>query len=295
MTLDWDTLRVVLAVSKEGSISGAARKLGVNIATISRQIGRAEEALEAKLFDRRHNGLFPTEQGLAAIDTAQAMQDEVEGLQGNVEGSILSEEGLIRLSLPLNVMQFGFADHLIAFQKLYPKIRFQINATDSPIDFESREADVVLRVGENPPASLWGFKIATVDVSFYGSTEFMAKWGDEIRDNPREAKVPFIELYTANPAADRDEFLAHFPNAIKCASCNGMDSLIPMLRNGIGAGRVMRYMARSYPELELIFDCSDSWSRTVWILTHRDYRSTHRVRIFLEFIRDRFKKRNFEF
>lgn len=293
--LDWNLLRTVLEVSREGSISKAAKSLGVNIATLSRQLGRAEEALEAKLFDRRNQGVFPTEAGLRAIKTATAMEKKVEALELSLSGSNLSEEGTIRFSMPLNVMPYGFAQHIRAFQIKYPKIALEINATDDPVDFESLEADVVLRVGESPPDSLWGYKIASVGVSFFASKDFLSRWREDMEQNPETAKIPYVQLYTANTAADEAEFLSRFPNGEKVASCNGMDSLIPMVRDGIGAGRMMRYMARAFNDLELVFDCDEQWSRTVWVLTHADLKSVHRIRLFIEFLKDRFAENKFKF
>jgi len=203
--LDWNLLRTVLEVSREGSISKAAKSLGVNIATLSRQLGRAEEALEAKLFDRRNQGVFPTEAGLRAIKTATAMEKKVEALELSLSGSNLSEEGTIRFSMPLNVMPYGFAQHIRAFQIKYPKIALEINATDDPVDFESLEADVVLRVGESPPDSLWGYKIASVGVSFFASKDFLSRWREDMEQNPETAKIPYVQLYTANTAADEAE------------------------------------------------------------------------------------------
>jgi len=74
-----------------------------------------------------------------------------------------------------------------------------------------------------------------------------------------------------------------------------MDSLIPMVRDGIGAGRMMRYMARAFNDLELVFDCDEQWSRTVWVLTHADLKSVHRIRLFIEFLKDRFAENKFKF
>lgn len=289
--LDWDTLRIILAVARNGTIMGAARELDVNVATVSRQIGRAEKSLGAKLFDRRHKGLTPTTDGMLAIKAAEAVEEQVVSLHRRVEGSNETEEGLIRLSLPLNVMQYGFAADIHQFQLEHPGIKFEVNATDAEVDFADLAADVVLRVGENPPSSLWGFKIATVGVSFYGSRDFMDEWRTQIEMEPASAPIPFITLALANPSADRDEFKARFPKARHYGSCNGMDSIIPLVREGVAAGRMMRYMASTYPDLVKLFDCDDAWSRTVWILTHRDYRNTKRIRVFMEFIRDRFKSR----
>lgn len=292
---DWDTLRFVLAVSREGTILGAARELGVNVATVSRQIGRAEEALQAKLFDRRHKGLSPTAHGQLAIKVAASIYGDIERLHRQVEGTNQDEAGTIRFSLPLNVMPYGFSGDIRKFKSKHPGVTFEVNATDDQVDFSELEADVVLRVGENPPASLWGYKIATVAVSFFGSQAFMEEWGDRIEKEPDTAPVPFIELSTARPAADREEFLARFPMGQSYASCNGMDSLIPLVRDGVGAGRMMNYMARQYPDLVKIFGCSEQWSRSVWILTHRDYRNTRRIRLFMDFIRDRFEERERNF
>ena len=223
------------------------------------------------------------------------MEGQIETLFRQVEGANMDEAGVIRFSLPLNVMAYGFANDIRRFQELHPKITFEVDATDEAVDFANLEADVVLRVGENPAPSLWGFKIATVGVSFFASQNFMEIWRENIENNPLNAPIPYIEFSTANPAADRDEFLARFPKANVVSTCNGMDSLVPMMREGLGAGRMMRYMARAYPDLVKIFDCSTQWSRSVWILTHRDFRETKRVRLFMEFVKDRLQSRGSDF
>lgn len=293
--LDWDTLRVILSVAREGTIMGAARELDVNVATVSRQISRAEKALGAKLFNRRHKGLTPTQDGLIAIKAAQAVEEQVVKLHQRVEGSNQVEAGQIRLSVPLNVMQYGLASDIRQFQNKHPDITFDINATDQEVDFTALQADVVVRVGENPPNSLWGFKIATVGVSFYASRDFMDKWGPHIETDPATAPIPYITLSPANPLADRDEFKTRFPKAHHYGACNGMDSVIPLVREGVAAGRMMRYMGRTYPDLVKLFDCDETWSRTVWVLTHQDYQNTKRIRIFMEFIRDQFQSRMNDF
>jgi len=284
--LDWDNLRVILAVAREGTIMGAARELDVNMSTVSRQISRAEDVLQAKLFDRRHKGLSPTLDGRLAIKAAEAMEEQVIGLLREVQGSNELEAGLIRLSLPLNIMQYGFDASIRRFQQEHPDITFQINATDETVDFSDLKADVALRVEENPPSSLWGFKIATIDPSFYVSKQFMEEWGAKIKNEPKTAPIPYITLSLANPKADREEFLNRFPKAKNVASCNGMDSVAPLVRSGVGAGRMMRYMANSYPDLIKLFECDNAWRRTVWIMTHRDFRNTRRIRLFMEYRRD---------
>lgn len=292
MTLDWDSFRVILAVAREGSLIGAARRLGVSHTTVGRQLKRAEDDFGARLFDRLSNGLFATNAGNSAIAVAKRMEREITAVNLKIRGTDRSESGVIRLSFPHMVLAFGLSDEIRAFSELYPNINFQLNATDTLADFKERELDVVIRAQNNPSSGLWGFKIATAHFAFYASRDFLTKWDDRIRTAPQTTPIPFIEVNTADPAADREQFIRHYPLAQTVTECNGLDSMIPLVRSGFGVGRLAKYMAKSFPELVHVCDCDDEWSRPLWILTHPDFRDTRRIRLFMDFIKERFRSRD---
>ena len=76
-SMDWDDLHLVLAVFREGTLSGAARRLGVTHSTVFRRLGAIEEKIGARLFERFRDGYAPTPAGETAAASAARLEDEV--------------------------------------------------------------------------------------------------------------------------------------------------------------------------------------------------------------------------
>lgn len=294
-SLDWDAFRVILAIDREGSLSSAARDMGVSQATVGRHLKRAEESLNAKLFNRLNNGLFATEAGAIAIEYATRIESEVKSANMKLLGTNDKDGGVIRLSIPLNAMPYGLSTDIQAFVAKHPEIHFEIRASDQPANFMDRDVDVVIRADNNPTSGLWGYRLADIHYSFYGSSGFMDRWQHELANAPLSARLPIIALSYADPAADRDFIMSRYPMARVVAECNGLDSVIPLVCAGVGAGRIARFMAPAYPDLRVILPCSDEDIRSLWVLTHPDYRETRRIRLLMDFLRSRYLARSAEF
>ena len=289
--LDWDAFKVILAVSREGSLVGAARVLGVNHATVGRQLKRAEDQLGARLFDRLNTGLYLTSAGETAVEYAERIEQEVESANVRLMGADDSMAGTIRLSVPLNLVAYGLSGDLFEFNKMYPGIYLDVNGTDDPVSFLSRNVDVVIRANNNPSSGLWGFRLATVAYSFYVSQDFWNIWNDRLKRQADKAPLPYIALNDTEPWRDRDQLLKIYPSAVAVAETNGLDSVLPMVRDGIGAGRLARFMGERFDELVPLTRCDDQCNRSLWVLTHPDFRENRRIRTLMEFLRDRFTQR----
>ena len=295
MMQEWDIFRVVLAVAREGSLVGAGRVLGVSHATVGRQLKRAEDHIGAKLFDRMSNGLFPTSAGASAIEFAERIEAEVEAANIQLKGADSVMDGALRLSVPLNLVAYGLSEDLSAFQRVHPEVYLDLNATDEPVQFISRNVDVVIRAENNPSSGLWGYRLATVAYSFYGSREFMDVWQESIDADALSVRLPYIALNDTQAWRDRDQLLRSFPNAVAVAETNGLDSVLPMILDGIGVGRLGRFMGKRYDQLVPLLECEDACNRSLWILTHPDFRNTRRIRVFMDFLRDSFALRAKQF
>ena len=289
--MDWDAFRIILTVAREGSLVGAGRVLNVNHATVSRQLRRAEEQLGAKLFDRLSNGLFPTAAGEKLIAHAERIENEIEIANTELLSSDNTMEGALRISVPLNLVAYGLSGDLAEFQRLFPKVYLELDATDEPINFLSRKVDVVVRANNNPSSGLWGFQLATIAYSFYASSDFHRMWGPRIKADPQGVHLPYIALNDTDPWRDRDQLLRAYPSAVPVAETNGLDSVLPMVQDGIGAGRLGRFMGERIDDLSPLLDCDQQCNRTLWVLTHPDFRQTKRIRSFMEFLRERFAGR----
>ena len=289
---DWDVYRTILAIAREGSLLKASRVLGVNNATAGRHLKQIEDALDAKLFDRMSNGLHPTEAGKAAIETALRIEHEVEASNRILLGTNDAMSGEIRLSVPLNVMPYGLADVLGQFVAQHPDIYLKVNSTDSPVDFLSREVDIVVRASNDLPDGLWRFWMAELSFGFYATSAFLAQWQDQMDAEPETVPLPYIELNDTAPWRDREQLLRVYPNARAVADVNVIDSVLPLVRAGLATGRLGRFIGDYFDDLHCIVPCEPKANRTLWVLTHPDFRGTRKFRTLMEFIRDEFAKRS---
>jgi len=286
--LDWDAYRIILMVGRHGSLSAAARHLGVDQATVGRKLKRAESAMSAKFFDRMNSGLFPTEAGQSIIDCAKQIEEQIESSNRQVLGLDQELRGIIRLSIPLNLMNYGLSEHIREFQKLYPEIDFEINATDETINFSQRQVDVVIRGQNEPSSGLWGYRLMTVNYSFVTTKDFFVKWQRRIETDPDTVPLPYIAMSSTAPERDENFLLSAFPNARRVACCSGMDTSIPLMMAGMGATRVANFMIPQLSNIHRLIACEDESRLSVWVLTLPDYRATKRIKLFMEFIRDQF-------
>ena len=293
--IDWDALRIVLAIAREGSLSAAAIALEVNQATVGRHLRRAEVSLETRLFDRFNFGLQPTVAGKKAIEVAKLIELEILNLSLEIVGSDHAETGKIRVSTPLGLMQYGLADDFLTFGQRYPDIDVEISATDSALSFVEREVDVFIRAEDNPSNGLWGFKLAELNFGFYASSMFLKTWQPEMISDPETAEVPFIKRSISSQGDDLEFFRKVFPNAKPVMECEDLDSLVALIKAGVGVGRIPHFIGNSSPNLEAILAPKDSAGITLWILTYPDLKDTKRIRVFMELVKSSFHARRVSF
>lgn len=293
--LDWDTFRVVIAVSREGSLSRAAKALGISQPTAGRYLNRLEKRLGSKLFDRFNSGMFPTPVGQEVINSALKLEEEIQSLGLRVNKADDGESGEIRVSLPLHVMPYGLAKDIKKFVNKHPKIKLTFIETNDCIDPHARTADVIIRAQDEPSSGLWGYKITDVQFSFFAARSFLSDWETRLREQPETVELPYLKVTSAGPDGDLEVLKQKFPNATLFGTCNTYDCLIPLVREGLAVGRIARFMGERVPELVSICDCDSTSPRAMWVLTHPTLRDTLRVRLFMDFIKEQFREREMAF
>jgi len=121
--MDWDDLRYVLATSRQGGLSGAAKALGVNHATVARRISAAEEALQVKLFDRLPGGYRPTDAGRSAARAAEGLETQVADLQRDIGARDTEVAGDLTVTAPQLMIEHILAPILRDFGQAHPDVR----------------------------------------------------------------------------------------------------------------------------------------------------------------------------
>ncbi len=284
---DWDTLRYVLAVAREGGLSGAARALGVNHATVSRQLDRAETLAGTRLFDRRATGLVPTEAGREAADRASAIEAEVLALDLALAARDERATGKLTVSLPPLMASSGIADDIAAFRSAFPAVELTILGDNALHDIHRRETDVAIRVSREPSESLWGRVVSQQRAGWFASPAYLAEHRNALTSG---GAVPLIAFTGwANPVPK--SVAATFPGAEVATRSDDMISAVAMAQSGIGMVRMPNFLGQITPGLERVPGLDLVDYSPIWCLTHPDLRRVPRIAEFMRVVGEGFSSR----
>lgn len=143
--LDWDDVRLFLALCRANSLGDAARALNVDGSTVSRRLATMEETLAATLFDRGRSGITATDAAERLLPVAEEMEDAMTRFAGTVEGLEREVSGLVRIACPPDAAEVLVAPHLPALFATHPELQVEIVAGEGVVDISRREADIALR------------------------------------------------------------------------------------------------------------------------------------------------------
>ncbi len=279
--MDWDDLRYVLAVGRQGTLSAAARALGVNHSTVFRRIGLIEEKLGVRLFERARDGYTPTPACEEVTALAERMEGDVNDLERRLAGRDTRPSGLVRVTttdtLLLNVLLPVFA----GFRRAHHEIRLEVIADNRFFSLSKRDADVAIRPCAEPPETLVGRRIATINTAIYGARNFLdtISPGDGLADHTWIA--PDESLMDLPSARWLQARLKQTEPAFRTNSVNGM---LAAARAGLGLTLLPCFLGDASPELRRTQQPIEELSSALWLLTHRDLQQVARVRVFLDFL-----------
>lgn len=273
---NWDDLRLFLAVARAGTLSGAAREIGVNHSTVFRRIGAFEETLGVRLFDRLPNGYALTAAGEAMQESALRVEEEIAALDRRVTGQDLRLSGVVRITTVDMLAQGLLPRHLLAFRRAYPGIEIELTVGNATLNLTRREADVALRVGNQPPETLVGRRVGRLAFAIYGASD------------AGETREPLAEQswigFDAEHAPLVRAFAGFLPDAHPAFRVNSVAAAIAAARAGLGLATLPCAVADLDPDLTRIAPLPESFTLDLWLLTHEDLRRTARIRAFLDFM-----------
>ncbi|HEV7369813.1 LysR family transcriptional regulator, partial [Arenibaculum sp.] len=165
--IGWQDLRLVLAIGAEGTLTGAARTLGIDHSTAFRRLGALEERLGVRLFDRARDGYAPTPAGEAAVHAAGRMDRELGELERRLAGEDLRPSGSVRVTTTDTLVDV-LAPVFAAFREAFPEIVLEIVVTNAFLTLTRRDADVAIRPTRRPPDHLVGRRTVAVASAVYG-------------------------------------------------------------------------------------------------------------------------------
>ena len=273
MPMNWDDLRFLLAVSRAGSLSGAARVLGINQSTVSRRVHGLERVLNTALVERLPEGVVLTEAGLDLARLAERTEAELQLAAGRVAGQGRSVSGPLTITCVDMMVDRFLAPHLAAFSKLHRGVDLSVVGSLGLVDVMRGQADIALRVTRRPDEGLMGRRLCDFGLAVYRARTAEPRGWINWSDNRRiEAHIP--------------EHLRALPDLHTADSFLAMNALV---RAGMGLAVLPCYWADADETLCRVLPDRVSFDDLgLWLLYHPDRRQLPRLRAFVDFIIDRF-------
>lgn len=267
--IDWDQLRVFLAVVRAGQFLGAARRLGLDQATVTRRVRALEAALGARLFDRMTTGSVPTAAGRELIKRAERIEAEVLRLSAELSQEGDAVEGRVRVGAPDGFGTLFLARRFVSLLATYPKLDIELVPLPRSFSLSKREVDLAVTVERPEAGRLTVRKLTDYTLSLYASPAYLRRAPPIAArsDLVHHRHVTYVPDLLFAPSLDvRADLGLDTAPTFKCASVLGQ---MEAVKSGIGIGLLHDYAVSSRDDLVLVLP-DVQFTRTYWIISHAD-------------------------
>jgi DNA-binding transcriptional LysR family regulator len=274
---DWENLRHFLAVAQAGSLSGAARALGVDHATVSRRLAALESRLQAPLVERLPRSCRLTPLGTSVYEHAKAMEGSAFAVERLTRAAQAPLIGKVTLSAPPVLVTHLLAARLVDFRTACPGIQLSVSAQAQQISLTRREADIALRLIRPKEPSNVARKLGNMPFALYASRDYLASHRAEtwtfIAYDAEFAQTP-QQQWLLGIAGDR---------GIAC-ELSDISSHLAAARSGAGIAGLPCFIGDKDAGLVKLEHPGPAFSRDIWLVVHRDLRRSPPLRAVMDFL-----------
>ncbi|MBX9456556.1 MAG: LysR family transcriptional regulator [Rhizobium sp.] len=275
---NWDLYRSLLAVLDHGSLSAAARELGLTQPTIGRHIEALEETLGQQLFTRSQQGLTPSEAALALKPFADVIAATSAALVRAATEARGRVGGTVRISASEVIGIEVLPPILARLQDEYPALEIELSTTDDVEDVLNREADIAVRMAEPAQKALVARHVGAIPLGLNAHQRYLDKHGvpASLADLAGHRLIGFdTRSAFVRAMTERVPLLAETRFAFRADSNLAQFSAI---RSGCGIGVCQVQLARAAGDIVRLFAADFELPLHTWIVMHEDLRDSPRCR-----------------
>lgn len=281
---DWNRARAFLVTAEEGSLSAAARALGMAQPTLGRQVDALEEELGVVLFERAGRGLTLTPAGLELLDHVRAMGDAAGRVSLTASGQAQSIEGSITITASEIYSAFLLPPIVTRLRREQPGIEVEIVASNAAIDLKRREADIAIRSFRPTQPDLIAKKVGDDLAQLYASEGFLERIG-----NPKTpddlSRADFIGFDTTGVMADGLNRLGLTLTAKNFPVLTASHLVHwELVKAGAGIGIVPEFLGDNEPGVRRVLPDFTPMEFPIWLTTHRELNTSRRVRMVFDLL-----------
>ncbi len=279
---DWDLYRSFLAVVQEGSLSGAARRLGLTQPTVARHVDALEQAVGADLFLRSQRGLIPTEMALHLKPYADTLASTAAALLRTASGRLGEVRGSVRVSASEVIGVERLPRILTGLRRRHPGLVIELVLSNAVDDLLRREADIAVRMVEPVQEALVARQLPPIAVGLHARRDYLERRGTpaSLADLVGHDLIGFDRDTPALRA-----FLKRFPIFDRRAFALRADSDLAQLaciRAGFGIGICQVPVARRDPALVRVLADAVAIDLGLWIVMHEDLKTSAGCRVVFD-------------
>ncbi len=276
-SLDWSLVQVFLAVAQEGSLSGAARRLGQSQPTLGRQVKKLEEAVAIQLFQRQPRGLVLTPAGAEILPAARRMAEALGEIALSVAGHDDRLAGTLRLTASHMVAHHILPPLLARLRAEAPQMQIELRPSDRTESLTFREADIALRMYRPEQLDIVTRKLGEVPIGIFAARSYLDRVG---RPGDLDALLRCDLI-----GYDTSELILRGMRGLGITlrredfalRCDDQTTYWELVRAGCGVGFGQRALGLADPALEQLMPDVPLPGLPIWIAAHESLRRTPRV------------------
>ena len=288
---EWDDIRFFLATAREGTLSGAARILGVDHVTVGRRIGMLEGQLGAKLLNRTPEGFAITPAGQAILRQCESMETAALNLERLAAGHDTRAAGSVRITAPDAISYAFVVPCLVTLRQSHPDLQIDLLPGVRPLDVARREADLAIRISINRPSAsgLVCRKLGDVGFTLYASPKYLADRGTPIRG--KGLRGHDVITYAGWPKGMGARFAGESLEGAR-TSLRSNDRFVHLKATALGLGisELSCFLGDEHPEVARLWPDQPPMPRPLWLIMHEDLRRAAKIRLVAGALAQAFEK-----
>lgn len=278
--IQWDHWRSFIAVAESGSLSGAARALGLTQPTVSRHVDLLEAALGARLFLRAPQGMDLSDLGQQMLPEARAMAASAAALERAASAPPEAARGVVRLGASEVVGAEVLPAILAPLLTDHPGLVVELALSNRNDDLLRREADLALRMVRPTQSGLVARKLTDVRIGLYAHAHYL-----DLHDTPATLVALADHILIgpdSDPMALEGFAQAGIPRRLIRLRCDREAAQLNAIRAGLGIGVMQAGIAARDPVLRPVLEEHVAFTLECWLVLHADLRNTARVRLLAD-------------
>jgi DNA-binding transcriptional LysR family regulator len=277
----WDLYRSFLGVMRFGSLSAAARELGLTQPTLGRHIGALETSLGTSLFARSRHGLAPTPVAVALVPHAEAMEAAAAALKRAASGETDEPAGAVRITASHFIGGEVLPGILAEFRERHPAIALELVLSDRNQDLSRRDADIAVRMIRPAQKALVAKRLGRVRIGLYAHRRYVARRGTPrtVEDLAGHDIIGFDRDSSALRALGQGLPITREMFALRT---DDSAAQLAALRAGFGIGACQVGVALRSPDLVPVLPGAIGFKLEMWLAMHEDLKGSRRVRLLFD-------------